>query len=716
MSAGGGEPNETPVAASAPEAADPSPLPTAAIVNTPDADGAAGWLPRLARTLPWILVALPALYQIVLLSTAVGGRLLYPYDLEWMEGGMLHHALRIHEGLGIYGPPSVDFIPYLYTPLYPSMLALFSGAFGLTYALGRTFSLIALLGIGAVAGASLGSKRHAHVHHEPVWAGVLLALGLFAATYPFVEGWFDLVRADTFFLWMVTAGLAGLPRWAKVGTGLGGHARVAVGGAVLALAFFAKQTGIIYVAFGGLVVLVVNWRRVPAYVVMAGALGLGGTWLLNTTTQGWFWIYIRKIHGTHDFNMDRFWKSFGNILWHFPALTLVVAITLVVVFVTRIAKGPLPRATHAFLLWTPVFAVSVLIGAVGWGTEFAHFNAYMPAFLHGALAAGAAIPALYACTRMWWGDRPRAELGANIAALAAAIPLALACWTSRWNPQRYIPTEKDRAAGAKLVERIRAIEGDVWMPSHPWYAYLAGKTPHVHRMGIKDVTARQPREVLGLDEALRTHAFSAIVLDERDVNTEVAGVNLYYRPALELPADERPHVYTGATIQPTSIWVPAITAAPPAGMRVQFDFEGLTWEGWSVSGPAWGKRPEAESQPGQGLVLGAGGRRFATSMHDGDAAIGRLTSVLFPLDGTTLSLLVGGGTDATKLRVELWAAGEPKLLGTASVPEPGGETLRRVSIDLTPFEGKGLHGKLVLVDDSTTGHLDVDDVWVGKTP
>ena len=40
------------------------------------------------------------------------------------------------------------------------------------------------------------------------------------------------------------------------------------------------------------------------------------------------------------------------------------------------------------MLWTAAFAVSTLVGAIGWGTEFARFKAYMPAFLHGAFAAG----------------------------------------------------------------------------------------------------------------------------------------------------------------------------------------------------------------------------------------------------------------------------------------------------------------------------------------
>ncbi|MGE0400349.1 MAG: hypothetical protein AB7T06_26780 [Kofleriaceae bacterium] len=682
-----------------------SDLPAAAMVDKNQL-----WRDRLLYALPWVIVVLPALYQLFLLSTAITGRLSYPYDLEWMEGGILHHAMRIHDGQGIYVAPSIDFIPYLYTPLYPSLLALFSGVFGISYVVGRVVSILSLIGIAASAFFHLGSRRHEHARMGPAIAGALFGLALFAAAYPYMEGWYDLVRADTFFLYIVTAALAGLPRWSTVGTGVRGHARVAAGAAMLALAFFTKQTGIIYVALGGMIVLVLAWRRVATYVAVAGAIGLGGTALLQKTTDGWFWIYIREIHAAHDFNMDRFWKSFGYILWHFPAASVVIALTILVVAITRIAKGPLPRGTHPFLLWTPVYAVSTLVGAVGWGTEFAHFNAYMPAFLHGGLAAGAALPALFACARLWFAPRPRVDIFASAIALAAAIPLALACYTNRWEPRRFIPTAKDRAAGDKLIARIHAIDGEVWMPSHPWYLHLAGKSPRVHRMGIKDVTARKPRPVLHLDEAIDKQWFSAIVLDDRDVHLELGALALRYRAAVKLPANERPRLYTGAKIVPDSIWLPIRKAVVPAGAKVLFDFETVTWDGWTVQGGAFGPRPASEAQPGQGLVVGTSGLRFANSAYDGDKSIGRAASPPFDLTGT-VTLKLGGGTDASKLRVELWD--DRRIVAVASVPPPGGDTVVTVELDPGALPADATtKGQIVLVDDSPTGHIVVDDVWI----
>ena len=694
----------------------------------------------LAYAAIWIVIALPALYQIGLLVTAISQRVGYPYDLEWMEGGMLHHAQRIRDGAGIYVPPSVDFIPYLYTPLYPSLLALFGGAFGVSYGVGRAISVIALIGIAMTAALQIPSRRHEHPRLGPPWAGVALGLGLFAAAYPITDGWYDLVRADTLFLLLVTAGIGALPRWCRTGTGLAGHAQVAASGAILALAFFCKQTGFFYVALGGVFVLVLAWRRLPAYVGAAGLLALGGTAILEKSTQGWFWTYVREVHKTHDFNMDRFWKSLSNILWEtkgegydHPVLgapiTIVVVASLILVAVTYGRTRALPPQVRPLLIWSSVFFVSVLVGALGWATQFAHFNAYMPAFLHGGLAAGSAVPAVYACARILWGARPRAELVATGAAIATALPLAIVCITARWEPSKFIPTDADVAAGDRLIERLRSIEGEVWMPSHPWYAYMAGKTPRVHRMGIVDINTPRPQAIEGLEGALKTKAFSAVILDNLDLHNVEHFQPLLrnYRPALRLPAfdgpcprvwtcrvvkglpmDERPRLYTGAKKVPDSIWVPAIAPTPPAGAKALFDFEAMTWDSWKPNGTGWGKGPTQTALPGQGLVLGATGQRFATSMHEGDDSVGSIASPMFVVEAGRLTMGLGGGHDPAKLRVELWV--DDAIVDTAYVPVPGGDTLRTVTITVPP-EKHGKLGKLVFVDNSHTGHLDVDDVW-----
>ena len=673
---------------------------------------------RVALGLLWLVAALPGLNQLRLLAVAIAGRVGYGYDLEWMEGGMLHHALRIQQGRGIYVAPSIDFIPYLYTPLYPGLLALFGHLFGLTYTLGRMVSVVSLVGIAVVAAFSLCSRRNQLLGRGEAWAGLALGLGAFAAAYPYCEGWYDLVRADTLFLALVTSGIAGIARWSITGVGWRGHARVAAGAAIFVLAFFTKQTGFVYVGFGGLVVLVSSWRRAFAYTLAAGVLALGLVAVFDATSDGWFWTYASKIHRAHDFSWDRFRDSFGLILGHFPYLTGTTGIALVVALVTRVRRGRLPPQVQPLLLWSAAFAVSTVVGAIGFGTEWAVYNAFMPAFLHGGLAAGASVAAMAACARMWW---PRsAGRAAVIAAVIAAAPLAVQLARVTWDPQAYIPAQRDTLAGDKLIAQIRAIDGDVWMPSHPWYAYLAGKLPHVHRMGLKDVTRRQLRDLGGVVAAVKAHAFAAIVFDNNDLDTEGqeelqvlrGAITSAYRPAFKLPKDERPKTYNGGRVTPAELWVPALAAAPPAGAHVAFDFERAAWAqaGWLQSGAAWGPGPVTEVP--NLAVFGATGHRFASSAGAGDDATGRVTSPDFILDGARLTLMLAGGTDASKLRVELWV--DDRIERTASVPVPGGENLQRVSLPLGDLRGKT--GKLVLVDEAIGGHLHVDDVWLWDSP
>lgn len=659
----------------------------------------------LLRLAVWLALVLPAVYQVALLLDAIGGRLDYHYDLEWMEGGLLHHADRIKRGMGIYVPPNVDFIPYLYTPLYPALLAMLGKPFGITYVLGRTVSVLALAGL---AGTTIVMFIRVRAQHLGVAAGAALALGLFAAYYPYVEGWYDLVRADTLFLFMVTVGIAGLPIWATSNRGIVGHAKVAAGATLLALAFFCKQTGIFYVAFGGVIVLIRAWRRLPTYVAVAGAIGLGGCALLNRVTGGWFWVYVSEIHRAHDFNMDRFYKSFDNILWHFPAATIAIAAAWLVVGWAALRTRSVPRQAKSFALWTAAYALSTVVGAIGWGTEFAHFNAYIPAFLHGSIAAGSAIPAVIASVRVLLRDHPRREALTTLCAMITALPLSMACVMARWQPSKFIPSDADTEAGDRLVARLRTIEGEVWMPSHPWYLHYADKEPHVHRMGIKDVTTRQTRTIAGLDSALRDHRFAAIVLDNRDLPLELPELRAQYRPAMQLPSNERPHVYTGAQVTPESIWVPALPAGGTAGGTVVFDFEGGTCDqGWTCEGDAWNGGPIAESQPGQGLVQGVTGRKLASSMGPGEKATGRATSPAFALDGAKLTLRIGGGDYSSDLRVELWVDGA--AVKAVSPESPPTENLRLATIEI-PAEDRGKQGKLVMIDYSTKGHLNVDDV------
>jgi hypothetical protein len=684
-------------------------------------DATTRWLKRAA----WLILVAPALYQLGLLAWTIAHRYPYPYDLEWMEGGVLHGAQRVADGDGLYPAPSVEFIPFLYTPLYPGLLAALGTVTGISYQLGRAISILSLAGLAAIAIAQGRAASPA----RPVQglAGALLGLGLFAAAYPFTGGWYDLVRADTLALLLVTGGLYGLMRWGRGGSGLWGHTRVALAAALLALSFFAKQTGVLYVAAGLPIILVLDWRRAATYIVTAGVIGLGGSWLFQRATGGWFWFYVRDLHQAHDWNLDRFWRSFELILFHTRWATLVLAIGLGLVALCAVLRRRVPAPARALLAWTYVYAVSTVVGAIGWGTQYAHFNAYMPALLHGGLAVGLTVPAALACLELILEyDRPvRRDRAARALAGVLAATIGLQLYAARWSPRPFMPTAHDRAAGDELIGLIRALPGEVWVPSHPWYAHLAGKSMYVHRMGVKDVTTlwttpgttydRLMRDYrfdqVQLAQALRHKQWDAIILDNRDLHQEVGAIAQQYRVDDLVPRGARPRLFSGAGgVIPDTIWVPAGRAIPPAGVRVLFDFEEGSYRGWTVMGNAWDGGPVTREVAGQAVVRRFGGRWFATSMHGGDEAIGTLLSPPFVVDGTRLTMRLAGGSADPGLRVELRVAGV--AVRTASPAAPPTERLDEISWDVRDLRGTTAIVALVDTSAAPWGHLDVDEIWL----
>src|SRR5262245_37520311 len=111
-------------------------------------------------------------------------RVSYPWEVEWVEGGMIVHAARVLRGLPIYAAPSLDFIAYFYTPLYAYVLAALSYVTGgLSFALGRGVSLAASL-------ATMGMLYYAAQRERGALAGVL-AVGLYAAMFRVAGAFYD---------------------------------------------------------------------------------------------------------------------------------------------------------------------------------------------------------------------------------------------------------------------------------------------------------------------------------------------------------------------------------------------------------------------------------------------------------------------------------------------------------------------------------------------
>jgi hypothetical protein len=84
-----------------------------------DLRGPSKWLPaaeRLGLVAVTVLIVLLSLGPLVTFTSVALRRLPYPYELEWMEGGIVTHVRVVLAGEPLYSAPSLDFTPFIYAP------------------------------------------------------------------------------------------------------------------------------------------------------------------------------------------------------------------------------------------------------------------------------------------------------------------------------------------------------------------------------------------------------------------------------------------------------------------------------------------------------------------------------------------------------------------------------------------------------------------------
>ena len=434
----------------------------------------------------------------VALAWVIAHRVAYPFDLEWLEGATLWHAQRLVDGQALYPPPTIAFVPHPYPPLYPALLALLArAAGGVSYTLGRALSTASFLGALAIGWRFVRAEGGSR-------AAATVAMAIPCAAYVPTGAWYDLVRVDSLWLLLTAAGVT-LAWRARRST-----AGVAAAGVLLVAAFFAKQTAAPFMAAAALGLWMANRRAAMVLVAALAVAGLPSLWAMQHVTGGWFWFYVFDVHHSHAFH----WLG----ALHAPGRTLALLAPSL-----PLAAWALYYDRSPALRWTAwLAATGIFVSAIGKGTEGGFINAHIPAIYFSSLFVGVAL-----ARAVGSGDAPRTTLAwALSAATLALAPRVLPTLTETIAPQRFgapqptgytlgvlMPSAQARAREEALLARLRAVDGEVWLPTRPWYAQLAGKRPLAGEMGALDV-APTGVVIAGFEEALRARRFAAVVLDE----------------------------------------------------------------------------------------------------------------------------------------------------------------------------------------------------------
>lgn len=668
-----------------------------------------------------------ALYTITFVVIALI-RARFPFEIEWMEGGMLTHAARLLDGQRIYAAPSADFVPFFYTPGYPALLAALSPVTGgLSFSLARGVSIAStLVAFGLVF--RIGQR-------EAGWRYGALAVGLYAALFRTNGAFYDLARPDALFM-AVLCGAVYVAYYRRVWWG------ALLAAALFALGFFIKQTVSVFVPATALYLFWRNWRHGLLFVVSAVGLGALGVHLLDRAHDGWFWTYIFEGHQGHLFYwkniLMEYWRDLLflaplllllPLLWFgykvpVATLSLLLAAHWTYAFIFRARtlnyvphmyyrelfyEEPrwqilVPPLLIALLLvayraingarmrprtdwfWLLMFVAGAGASGLNHSTQWAYSNCFMLISMFAAILIALAVRDLVEPMGEW---RPR---------WPALVPLAVLVQLGAWyyDPLAQVPRERDYAALADLDRRLAVVEGPVFFAAHPFHAWQRDGRTHVHQMGIADVAFMGG--VKDLYPRLRKKEWAAVVVDEQN---RVPGLesSYYVGDQMRYPDKDALRSKTGFLVRPATIWYAQDPTERALAPGLTGNFEGGAFAGWSREGEAFGGAPASRRIPGMQ------GNRYADSGAGGPQATGRLRSTAFTVERPRLTFLTGGRA-GRKAYLRVLVDGQ-EVARRPGLGQPRAH-LRRVELDLSPHVGQS--AVIEVVDEDAGGEIVVDDL------
>jgi hypothetical protein len=488
---------------------------------------------------PQMGIVLIALIFIAMFFFTAIPRLLYPYDLDFIEDSMLMQSLRIAHGQSIYMPPNADFNPHVYMPLFPWLG-------GMLFRISEpSLPVLRLLSLGATLATTILiywiAKRESGLN----WIAITCT-GLFLGGYHINGFWYEVARVDSLFVAFLLGGLA-LANYA-VDSDWG----LILSATVFALAAFTKQTGFLVAAGLAIYLFIIIKHRAWIFVITFSGLTIVPMLILNWSTKGWFFYHIFHIGSADPIEMGRLVnfviKEIFGVMAGISLMALLAGLLGGQNFGLKILyKQP----------WLMGIGLAVMISGLGRMRVGGNLNNLMPAYTLLCLA-----PALlmknskqsasfeYTNNAGWIRYRDWFIL------LILLIQFVLC----RYDPRRYIPSHAMRARGDQLVQRIASIQGNVFIMMHPYYTILAGKEASTQIATLWYVRHRGDLPLpADFVNRIQSHYYSAIISDESffEVQPDLHKlITTYYTQIETLTPSQVPSTITGVVVRPKVIYLP----------------------------------------------------------------------------------------------------------------------------------------------------------------
>lgn len=425
-----------------------------------------------------------SVYYIIILTWIILNRITYPFELEWMEGGTVEHIIRLLEGKKIYSSPTLEFIPYLYTPFYYYLGMLFSSFFGIGFFSLRLISVLSIVGICFVIYRIIFEETK-----SIFWA--IVGFALFLACYGISGFWFDLARVDMLANFFTLLGFYFLlkekPHFLYLSI------------MCSFLAFYTKQSQLLIIGIFILPLIRKSFKKFIVYSIFLFTIIFLSTLIENYISNGWYFFWNFTLPATHHWVWDRaisFWTI--EIL---PYFSIGFLLSLSLVF--HKSQWQKERNSFYFALFIGSLINSYILRL--------HYGGYSNVFIPLILSISILLPI---ASRSLQEGYIKTEIINKLIFLALIIQFLLLLY----KPNRAIPKKEDLKTGWEFIEHLKNINGEVFIPGHCFISRYAGKKSYTHYVLMNDLFITQRPEKNDLyrqwENALEQGKFSAIILDQ----------------------------------------------------------------------------------------------------------------------------------------------------------------------------------------------------------
>lgn len=462
-------------------------------------------------------------------------RLLFPYEIEWMEGSLLDQALRIFQGKQLFVAPSIEMVNWQYQPFYYYAAAGAMHLFGATYLAGRSVSF-ASISISSVLIFFMVRNET-----KSLWYAFLGSSLLFAA-YGLTGYWYEIARVDSLMLVFLLTSVTFIILRRSI-------TFIILSSFFLALAFFTKQQAFFYAAPLILWLFLSDKRNAVIYSIFLAVFVAAGIFLFSFDSGSWYLYYIFRIPQSmgSSFRWDMIALVFPSYLF-----TQYAAGTLLILFfwITKRTKWKEWIRSTTGLCTLLAFATAIQLGM-----HIGHPGTYKNVAMPFAAMMAILIPlASYHLIKIGDGSAGylvRAGLLIQLGGLFYNfhhIPLA-------------VITKKNYIAAENFFNELHSISGNVFFPQHGFLPFNKnGKTYANHLAAeecheVGDSTAR--RFWSEWQNSFVEKKYDAIILDEGPFKPDDSIPGYTFIRKVNLGADPFVTRAADATSIPRYLYLPA---------------------------------------------------------------------------------------------------------------------------------------------------------------